>query len=665
MSEQIEITNKGTRYSLRKYNELQAIVEYIWNGFDAKANEVCVSIIRNQLGGIDGIIITDNGNGIDYKSLNTTFKPFFDSNKLEQNTHIRNSSSSHGKNGVGRLTFFKFAEQVKWTTIYREETKLYEYSIETNANFINKYDETKPTESNNGHTGTTVSFTNILQKAQTVFDTSLKNYLVLEFAWYLELNKNLVLKLNDEKLDYQEIIGDSELFSIKVREFDFGVKYIRWNKSLNQELSKFYYLDNENTEKWKEFTTLNKKGDSFFHSLYITSKYFSDFNFVADDETAQQELIKSHNRKDEEWKDLQFQLTEYLRKKRKPFLRTYADTLIDEYEKDDVFQTPRNEFEGIQVNYIKDTIKELYVVQPKIFSQFNIEQKKTFVGFLQMLLNADIMDELMDVMKGVVNLDDVEIKDLSRVLQHTKLSHITRMVNLIIDHKAIIDSLKELLFNNNNYGTNERDHLQKIIEAHTWIFGEQYALVSAEEDDFEVALRKYLFILRGYESEEKYKIEHPDKNKEMDIFMVSKLVGNRIENIVVELKSPKVKLGKDQFDQVEKYMRLILNTSQFNNRSEKWTFILVGNDLEKSSSESKPYLQSKIDQFKHLNDDCLAGFEEDLNYKIYVKTWSQIFSEYTLKHDYLLNKLEISKKKIIEKSDDATSITKKLVEISK
>lgn len=97
---------------------------------------------------------------------------------------------------------------------------------------------------------------------------------------------------------------------------------------------------------------------------------------------------------------------------------------------------------------------------------------------------------------------------------------------------------------------NEVDHLQTMIEKHYWLFGEEYSLVTAEEPNFEEALRRYLYILE--DDEKKVEMEAKNKRKQMDIFAVKRNVNNgKIENIVVELKhTTNVKLGKKQLDQV-------------------------------------------------------------------------------------------------------------------
>jgi DNA mismatch repair ATPase MutL len=43
---------------------VKALAEFVWNAVDADASEVSVGFGVNALGGIGGIVIKDNGNGI-------------------------------------------------------------------------------------------------------------------------------------------------------------------------------------------------------------------------------------------------------------------------------------------------------------------------------------------------------------------------------------------------------------------------------------------------------------------------------------------------------------------------------------------------------------------------------------------------------------------------
>lgn len=75
------ITPEGIQKNLKNIKPLDAICEYIWNGFDAFATQVEVELNRNKMGLINMITIRDNGCGINYDELKYKFQPFNDSKK--------------------------------------------------------------------------------------------------------------------------------------------------------------------------------------------------------------------------------------------------------------------------------------------------------------------------------------------------------------------------------------------------------------------------------------------------------------------------------------------------------------------------------------------------------------------------------------------------------
>jgi hypothetical protein len=58
---------------------------------------------------LDFIELIDNGYGIDFEKLTSKFNPFYESEKAIEISTPKHTSTMHGKNGVGRLTFFTFA----------------------------------------------------------------------------------------------------------------------------------------------------------------------------------------------------------------------------------------------------------------------------------------------------------------------------------------------------------------------------------------------------------------------------------------------------------------------------------------------------------------------------------------------------------------------------
>lgn len=646
-TDSVQITAKGIKNSLSKYKEQQAVAELIWNGFDAKASIVKLYYSVGPLGLLEGFRILDNGEGIPYDALDEKFKPFLESEKNIETEDTRNTSVRHGKNGVGRLTFFKLADRARWNTIYKDKSKYYNYSIAIEEDTIDKYIPTKPTDTKKRQTGTEVTLDGIINISEEYLNETIIPYLKLEFAWFLELHKERKYKIliNDNELNYSDKIGDQEELAIRHESTGniFNVRYIRWTEGINKELSKYYYLDHKNEEQYKEYTRLNKKGDHFYHSVYIKSSYFDNFNWHTSPSAKMQGLDGIGIRSDACFEYLHEQLYTLLRKKRHPFIKSYANELVQTYEQENIIPSATNEWDALKIDHLKETVKGLYEVQPRLFATMNIEQKKTFVGLLNLVLDSDERENILDIIRQVVDLMPDEREQLAKLFEITTLSRITSTIRLLADRYRAVLNLRELVFNE-NLGANEVEHVQKYIEAHYWIFGEEYSLVTAAEPDFEEALRRYLHILGRPKAN--VKVSHPDKNKEMDIFLCRQCYSKDVENIVVELKHPHKSLGKDELDQTERYMRTILNIPEFNDRSSTWTFILVGNKLSRAQHESKPYIQSKIEQCQSEGKPYLAAFERDMKYYVYVKTWSQIFTEFEQRHNFLTKKLEIQRSRL-------------------
>jgi len=642
----IQIGTSGIKKSLQKYNPLKALTEYIWNGFDANGNCVEVQYYENQLGGITGLSIKDNGYGIKKHELSKKFMPFFESEKLIDPDEKTRISAVHGKNGIGRLTFFKFATNAIWSTIYEHEGKKFKYSICIESNNLREFYEDEPIETTEP-VGTTVTFENIIGFSNI---EEIEEFLVKEFCWFLELNKhkNYIIKLNGKELDYSDIVSqeDTVKLAFDKLKIDFDVKFILWNEKLNSEYSCYYIIDSKGKELFKETTSLNNKSDKFYHSVYIKSKIFD--NFFTNVKNQEQTTV-GYNKFSEEFKYVINEADSYLKRIRKPFLKKYSDKLINELEKVRAFPNynTKNFFEKMKRDELESVVRELYQVQPKIFAGLNPEQKKTLVRFLDLIMQSDEANNLINILDEIVDLESEERDELANLLNTTKMSNIIKTTKLIQDRYKAIEELKELVFNK-ELNTKEVPHLQNFIEKQYWIFGEQYHLVTAAEPDFESALRRFNYILTG--EDVKIDIDHPDKNKEMDIFAVRQdISSNGYTNIVVELKRPNVNLGEEELRQVKKYMYVILKQPKFNGPNMKWEFYLVGNKFDSSK-----YIENEIESQKNHGEKSLI-FKID-KYKIYVKTWSEILAEFEMKHKYLNDKLELERQKLLPPDMTADSI---------
>lgn len=655
----IKITTPGIKKALKKYDYKKAVAEYVWNGFDAQASHVDISIVTNEIGTIRELKITDNGYGIEHKKLAAKFTPFFESEKELDHAVQRRTSATHGKNGVGRLTFFTFAAEASWRTTYKGEEQgiqgNFTYTIHVGADQLNTYSNTPPNITSNT-TGTEVVFHGIKSITENNFKKDFRAFLIQEFCWFLELNisKGYYISINGTPLSYAPIIGEREEFQYEAKGITFDIKYMRWNDLINNEYSRFYYISSEHEEKFKETTKLNNQGDRFYHSVYITSTLFNSIQRPdkSTENGSSQLAFPEFVQENAAFNELSIFIHQYLRGKRKPFLIESTKKLIEEFKSDGVFPEYENTQWGrIRQRQVELAVQSIYLFEPKVFSSLNLEQKKIMTHFLDLIINSDDADKLTEIISEVIKLNKDERREFASLLQTNKLAGIIKTVKLIEDRFKVVNELKRLVFDEDLHA-NERDHIQKFVEQHYWLFGEQYHLVTAAEPKFEEALRRYVYKTKGEKVDRK--INHVDKNREMDIFMIRQLVHHdKINCVVIELKHPNIRLGEKELSQVKKYWSVIEEQSEFNANNNFWEFYLVGNGFD-----STKYIQRELANSKQHGEKSLV-FAAD-NCKIFVKTWSEVFTEFEIRHKFLLDKLNTDRSKLQGSGISATEIVQQM-----
>lgn len=656
MAGNVNVTSNGIKKILSNYDKPNSIAEYIWNGFDAKANTVSLNYTVNNFGSLEFLEIIDNGYGINHSKLNSKFKPFYESEKAIKVSAPKHTSTMHGKNGVGRLTFFTFAHSAKWLTTFNNGKKHETNTIIINSNELTDF-KVESVGNESDLTGTIVTFTNI-QISENEMDKVIIPFLIREFCWFLELNKhkNFKITINDIPLNYDSNIAERDE-KISITHTDsksnkktvFQVKLIQWRESLHQEYSKYYFLNDKENEVYKDHTTLNKKGDEFFHSVYIQSDYFKDFDFNSSENENQGKLF-GKAKSSPEYRYLIKEINQLLRERRKPFLRQFADKLIEQYEETGILPTYKTEWEEkYKKEDLIETLKSLYEIQPKLFTSLSINQKKTFVRFLDLLLDSNEREDLFKVLDEILDLSTKEREDLSKIFKTTKLNRVIETLKLIEDRYKTYYKLRDLVFNP-DLKADEIHHLQKLIESHYWIFGEQYHLVTAAEPKFEEALRRYTYLLT--EKDTSVEIDHQHKLKEMDIFACRQnTLVNRIENIVIELKHPSISLGEEQYSQLHKYLQVISTQPEFNGSNVHWEFYLIGRKFSTSK-----YIEDLIDTNKNHGIPSLILSKDNGRIKVYAKKWSEVFADFEIKHNFLDSKLKLEREQLFNDLSTANEV---------
>lgn len=625
----ISVEQSGLPTDYRK-----AIAEYIWNGFDANATEIRLNIDSNEIGFINEFSIIDNGNGINIETIDQTFGHFLDSKKR---TTFNKDGFVKGKKGKGRFSFQQYSDKAIWNTTFKSENGEYlNYNIEIKESSLQNFGISDKTILKKKHTGTSVRFESFNKlTADLIENDSFYDFLACEFGWFLYLNKSYSLKVNDFEIDYNTIIDKTVIFNEEINDFDFKINFIRWKKNIGDKYY-YYFLNEEKVEKERKHTSFNNKTEDFHHSVYIESEYFETFQLSnAKTETLDFD-IKDQN--DPTFKTLLGYLKEKISIEEKLFIKEHkADELISKYRKQNVFPLFKNNpYDNLRKKDLEQVVKEIYCVQPKIFQGLRNTQSKTIIGFLNLLLDSDQRDDILNILDSIIKLSNEERNELSKTLNKTNFSAIVSLVKLLESRFNTVLVLKTLVFELEKF-TNERDHIQKIIEDNYWLFGEQYHLVSADKN-FETLLNNYLYFLEINNSNYN-KITSKDRLKRPDIFIARKSdipdpksdEYTIEENIIVELKRPGVIIGKKQYDQIEEYIRIIIKEPRFSSETRKWKLILIGKEVDE-------WIRDKYESQNGKGKKFLV--EAIKNYEIYALKWDDLFRVFDIKHKHLINKLE-------------------------
>jgi len=667
--ERSELTTKGLKAEL-KGKDYTAICEYIWNGFDAGASQVDITCTYNDLGGLVKLEISDNGSGILESSK---FKPVFESEKRKNLEERRILSLPRGKRGRGRYTFFRFALGATWKTIFKSENGCkYKYEIYIQSASLLDFEPTDYKETEE-ETGTKVIFEGLNSDFSGFEDSETQEWIKKEFSWFLYLykSKGYSIKFNSVPLNYSNFIlsgsDSSQKVVIEGTEIEFDC--ILWSCKQNHESSRYYFIDSSGNEKYTKPTTLNNKSDDFFHSVFIKSDFFDQVpDLSIYDIPPGEASIFTNSKEYKTYNRIIDYLENFLHDKRRPFLEKASIALITEFEEEGIFPKcfdEKNPLDQFRKEYLYSSVRELYQVQPKIFTSLKSkEQKKIFVRFLEELQHSGKSDKILEILEEVMSLSSEDLDKLAKTLKSSKLSNIVKTIQLIEDRFKFVKLLKECV-NNLDLKANERDHLQKMIETNYWIFGEKYHLVCKEEADFESALQGYIHILRDDDENSIFTkskhnlipLDDPGRRKQVDIFMCRKSMrDDSINHIIVEIKHPNIVLGLKELTQVEQYMRTILKNSIFNSRQSSWDFYLIGRHFDDT-------IETRMDSAKNHGEKSLVmSVTNPVSYKIYVKTWSEIFDNVEIRHQFLQDTLLLEKDQLMK--DEKFTTPEELVEHS-
>ena len=256
---------------------IAAVAELIWNGLDADATSVTIDFIDDNLGGLNSIIVTDNGEGIPHADAPTLFRNLGGSWKKHGScTKLRNRQL-HGQEGRGRFKAFALGSVVDWKSTYARDGKLFRYEItmlDSDIRHVRIGDEV--TVAGAAPAGVTVVVSELKRNFVSLKpENSVQEFSEI-FAIYLKNYRDIAIIIGGERIDPAVAIAntwDVQLTPIPDDEGNLhpaSVEVIEWRRQTKRAL----YLCNEQGFPLSHVETRFHVGD-FHFSAYLKSPLIS------------------------------------------------------------------------------------------------------------------------------------------------------------------------------------------------------------------------------------------------------------------------------------------------------------------------------------------------------------------------------------------------------
>jgi Histidine kinase-, DNA gyrase B-, and HSP90-like ATPase len=619
---------------------IKAISEFVWNALDADASTTSVDLLRNTLGGLEGIVIRDNGTGITKARAEHDFESLGESWKLHAARTPVLGRAVHGKEGQGRLRFFSLARRAVWNTVYKENGKHYRLKIEIDADQLSSSSVSEPEEvPANTPTGTTVELSPLKETFDWLTSEEARSEFDSIFAPYILQYPKAEISYDGRAVDPARTIEHSHQFQTQpiicpgrvVR--DLTLRVIEWKPRITGR--KIYFGGESGVVLGSLAANVTAPGFEF--SAYAYSPFFN--------EIAKANLLEFEGgltdpdfaRVLEYVRD---QLTDYFRarqaEKSGELIQDLKDAGVYPYEGD-----PRDEIERRE-RQVFDIATHAAVSYSKDFKKADNPLKKIALGLLKEALSNN-PESITRILKAVFNLPKVRQDEFSQLLDKTELGNIIGASSLVANRIVALKVLREIVFTPKHRSTiKERGELDVLIRDNTWIFGEGFHLTMHEAGLTQIMDRVSEQIatkrVRGT----------PVRKLDGKIGRIDSFMGRVVPNenpdhreyLLIELKKPSITIGRKETDQVEDYVNAILAQPDFINTSTQWNFYLV-------TSEYDDATRQRITQ----ENRPIGLLIDKPNHKVWVKSWAELIRDCEARLKFVQDKLmiEVSTEEIQER----------------
>ena len=447
----------------------QGLLELIWNSLDADATEVLLDIEDGALGGSLGLLVTDNGLGINADRAEHEFGSLGGSWKLGERL-TPGGRSLHGKQGRGRFHAFGIGEVVAWDSVSDSTDGRMRTKVRGTRQNPDEFDVSSEPAGDAETTGTRVLIAELNATTLRYIESDrLVDNLTAALAVYISKYHPRVV-WRQKQLDPAELIEQQAELSA---EFEFGgtqhsipVTVIEWNGNVDRAL----YLCNADGVALDEMPpgiqapgfkfTAYAKWDGFVERTHDALLPEGTDELVPVAVAAVKDALRQHfkARSDEK----------YVR-------------LLRKWKEEDSYP-----YSGTETEPSRKASRELFDIvafqAAPAMEKIDPTARKLSLRLLKEAVETN-PESVQSVLSEVLALTPEEVEDFRQLIEKTSLADVIAASRKISDRLEFLASL-EAMINAPDLKkvVKERSQLHRIIAGETWVFREEYALVVPGHD---------------------------------------------------------------------------------------------------------------------------------------------------------------------------------------
>jgi len=601
----------------------RAVIELVWNGLDADAHRVTVSLQRNDLDGVIGAAVDDDGHGIPPESVESAFRWIGGSwKKFAQRTQVE-GRPLHGRNGQGRLRAFALGKTVRWVTVAENTAgrRMRTYVTAT-ASSRNDFEVSDATLTNDP-TGTRFEATGRDALDRLAADST-RAHVSSVLAPYLIANPSVEVVYDGSRVDPSANIEKEATYDLTWSHDDAahtaGLRVIEWREAAERAV----HLCDADGVPVEDLPVA--PAPDFRYSAYVLWEGMKShrgesvlIGLESEPSTVGSLVATAMERLNEHFEERRAE-------KRREIVRDWKEKGTYPYQGEP--QTEEEQVERATYDVVATSVRRHIPTTKK--------QQALTLGLLRETLQQRPSD-VGDLLHQFLGLPSEEREQLDRLLKRTSLSRVIQASTSVTNRLEFIRALELMVFDPEaSKMLGEREHLHRILENELWVFGEQYNLMVSERG-LTAALDRHLDVL-GQSRSDKTVVRRLDGTSgRLDLLLSAAATEHdRNRHLVVELKAPKVKATLAELSQVESYAMAVVADPRFASSSTVWDFWLISSEMDSAVRQRA----TQRDRPRGLAFEPDLPEAPDSVVRVWVRDWGEIIDDAKRRLDYFQKSLQ-------------------------